>query len=196
MPDIDTLRLVVGDRVKKAVNETIGEGDGANNHFQLDMYPLPEPATAHVVILLTGSTASTSTITISGAVGCLTFSTGNEPSNGDTLLGTYDYVALTTAEMTDILSGHTGSPYLAAANAASIIAADSSRLFMYTMGDKTVDKRRVARSLMELSAQLENRHYRMRDDGKFAAKVVTYDDSGTVYKGYDSAVASYLTATS
>jgi len=196
LADADTVRLLIGDREKQAVNEDFGQGDGSNNHFQLSMYPLITENTGTLTILLTGTTAVTNTYTISGAVGHITFSTGNEPANGATLLGSYRYVALTTAEIADILSGHTGSPYLAAANAAMVLAADASRLFSYAMGDKSVDKRRVANNLIELSKELENKHYGLKEIGSYTADVITFkDDTGTYYDEYDTAVA-YLTGTS
>ena len=195
MTDIQTVRLLIGDRIKVAVNESVGVGDGINRWFQFDMYPLVTNPTSHVVIFLTGTTAATNSYTLSASVGRITFNAGAAPVAGHTLLGQYDYHALSSGELSDILSGHTGSPYLAAANACLILAADASRLFMYTMGDKTVDKRRVASDLRELSKELENRHYTMRDDAGLAVNWWTSkDDTGTHYYGYDSAV-SYLSGT-
>lgn len=190
--DIYTVRLLIGDREKAAVNETVGEGDGNNRYFQLDMYPLVSSPTSTLVIFLTGVTAATNTYVISGDVGRVTFNAGSSPGAGHTLVANYNYHALSSGELTDMLSGHTGAPFLAAANAALILAADASRLFMYTMGDKTVDKRRVAENLRELSKELENRHYNVLDRSSFDASVFTFkDNSGTPYEGYDSAV-SYL----
>ena len=194
--DIDTLRMLIGDRVKVAVNEVVGEGDGINVHFQLDMYPLVEDPSAHVFILETGVAASTSVVTISGGIGRITWASASVVEAGDTILCSYKYHALTSGELSDILSGHTGSPYLAAANACLVLAADASRLFAYTMGDKSVDKRKVADNLRELAKEYENRHYKMRDDIGFAADQWTLKDStGTPYYDFDTAVA-YLSGTS
>ena len=190
---IATVRLLIADRVKAATNEVVGEGDGVNRYFQLDMYPLASAPTATLVLLNTGVTAATNTYTISGGVGRITLTAFL--TAGNTLLANYKYVALTDSEITDILSGHTGEPYLAAANAALVLAADASRLFAYTMGDKSVDKRKVASNLIELSKELENRHYRIRDDTNFDGTVFTFKDaSNTYYDGYDTSIA-YVTGT-
>lgn len=182
------MRLLIGDRVKAATNEIVGEGDGVNRTFQLDMYPIASAPTAVLLLLNTGVTAATNSYTISGGVGRITFNAFL--TGGNTLLANYKYVALTDSEIIDILSGHTAHPYLAAANAALVLAADASRLFAYTMGDKSVDKRKVASNLIELSKELENRHYRIRDDSNFDGTIFTMkDDSGTPYAGFDSAVA-------
>lgn len=194
MTDIETVRLLIGDRVKKAVNEEVGEGDGVQKTFQLDMYPLVTNPTAHVYLLQTGTTMATAESTFSASVGCVTFTSA--PKNGHQLLATYEYHALSSGELSDILSGHTGEPYLAAANACLILAADASRLFMYTMGDKTVDKRRIASDLRELSKELEKRHWGMKKDSAYTGTVFTFkDDTGTPYEGYDAASA-YITGTS
>ena len=192
--DIETIRNLIGDRKKVAVNEIVGEADGNNKYFQLDMFPLASNPTAVLSILSTGVSVPTANYTISGAVGRIIFLSA--PTAGNTILANYSYYALTSGELSDILSGHTGEPYLAAANACLILAADASRLFMYTMGEKTVDKRQVAKNLVTLSQELENRHYKMRNDSKFTGTVFTFkDDTSTVYEGYDTA-AAYLTSTS
>ena len=184
--------MLIGDRKKAAVNEVVGVGDGANLRFQLDMFPLASAPTGILTVLLTGTTAATNTYTIDGELGTLTFLAGSVPAAGATILASYSYHALTSGELSEFLSGHTGSPFLAAANAIMVVAADASRLFAYTMGDKTVDKRRVSNSLLELSKELENKHYNQRDDGAYSGTVFTFkDDTGTPYHGYDSAV-SYL----
>ena len=188
--DIETIRMLCGDRKKKAVRETVGEGDGVTTIFQLDIYPVVTNPTSHVYLQQTGIAMTTSEVTFSGGVGVITLASALKA--GHTLLATYDYHALSSGELSDMLSGHTGSPLLAAANACLILAADSSKLFMYTMGDKTVDKRKVATNLLEISKTLENRHYTQRDDLGIAMNWWTAkDDSGTEYDGYDSA-SSYL----
>jgi len=190
--DIETVRMLIGDRKKAAVNEIVGEGDGANVYFQFDMFPLASSPSANVFLLESGLAATTSVVTFSGDVGRLTWTTASAPKAGDTILATYEYYALTSGELSDILSGLTGSPFLAASNACLILAADASRFFAYTMGDKMVDKKQVARNLRELSKQLELRHYRMRDDAGFGADVATFkDDTGTPYYGYDTATSEF-----
>ena len=58
------------------------------------------------------------------------------------------------------------------------------------MGEKTVDKRKIATDLRELSKELEKRHYSMSANKSFGASVTTMkDDTGTPYHSYDTAVA-------
>jgi len=188
---VSLVRLLIGDRPKAATKEIVGEGDAVNKVFQLDMYPIASSPSAVLALFLTGVTAATNTYTISGGVGRITFGAVNAPAAGATIHADYKYVALTDSEITDILSGHTGEPYLAAANAALVLAADSSRLFMYTMGDKTVDKRKVANNLLELSSSLENRHYTVLDKSSYTGTVFSHtDDISTPYYNYDTAVSS------
>ena len=191
---IALVRMLVGDRIKKAVNEVVGKTDGVNTRFQLDMFPLASSPTAVLTLISTGKEVTAANYVISGGVGVITFNAASTTGNtaGQELLAVYDYHALTSGEISDILSGLTARPYLAAANAALILAADASRLFAYTMGDKSVDKRKVAENLRELSAELETRDTIMVKRGNYKAGVFThFDPSNTVYDGYDTAV-SYL----
>lgn len=188
------MRMLIGDRKKVAVNEIVGEGDGANRYFLLDMAPIASAPTATLAIFLTGVTAATNTYTVSGEIGRITFNVGSQPAAGATILANYEYYALSSGELSDILSGYTGSPYLAASNAALCIAADASKLFMYTLGDKTVDKRRVADNLIKLSEALKEQHATLVATNNYTASIFTFkDDSGTVYDGFDTAVAVYTT---
>lgn len=191
---VSLIRLLIGDRTKVAVNENVGTADGANKEFQLDMFPLASAPSAVLTILSTGVVVVTANYTISGAFGRITF--GSAPTAGNAILASYKYHSLTSGEISDVQSGTPGKPYLAAANCALILAADDSKLFAYTMGGKEVDKRGVAKSLRDLSAALENRHYTMKNKENFTATVFTFkDNSNTVYAGYDSAVAYLPTGT-
>lgn len=195
---VSLIRMLIGDRTKVAVNENVGQADGVNKYFQLDMFPLASSPTAVLTLVSSGVTVTATNYTISGAIGRITFVAANSTGNtaGNTLIAHYKYHSLTSGEISDILSGHTGSPYLAAANAALVLAADDSRLFSYTLGDKAVDKRRVAENLRELSKMLENRHYKMLDRESYTASVFTFkDNTNTVYHGYDTAVAYVPTGT-
>ena len=186
---VQFLRTLIADRNKAAVNEVIGEGDGTNRYFQFDMFPLVSAVTANVAIYLTGVTAATNTYLLSGDVGRLTFSAGNAPANGATILANYDYNALSSGELTQIESGHEATPYLVAANACLVLAADASRFFAYTMGDKSVDKRRIANNLIELSKTLENRHYTMQSKTIAGTTFSFPDTTGLPYSNFDTGVA-------
>jgi hypothetical protein len=184
------IRLYSGDRLKAAVNENVGQGDGSNRYFMFDMFPLVSSPTANVVVFLTGVTAATNTYTISGNVGRLTFAGANTPAAGATILVNYEYYTLSSGEITDILSGYAGKPMLAAANAVLIIAADNARLFNYTMGDKKVDRSDVVKNLLELSRSLEKRYYKQVSTDNYDTTIATMpDDTGLPYHGFDTAVA-------
>ena len=194
MTDIETVRLLIGDRKKAAVREEIGIGDGATTEYQLDMYPIASAPTAVLAIFLTGTTAATNSYTISGGLGKITFNAA--PTDGHTILASYSYYALTSGELSDILSGLTGQPYLAAANACLILAADASRYYAYTLGDKSVDKRQISKNLRDQADDLLERHNEMMSTQNYTATVITFkDNTGTPYYDYDTAVA-YVTSTS
>ena len=181
------IRTLIADRNKAAVNEVIGEGDGVNRFFQFDMFPLLSSPTANVAILVTGVTAATNSYTLSGDVGRLTFTAA--PANGATIIANYEYNALSSGELSQIESGFSTQPYLAAANACLVLAADASRFFAYTMGDKSVDKRRVASNLIELSRTLENRHYTMQSKTIAGTTFSFPDTTGLPYSNFDTGVA-------
>jgi len=186
---VANIRILIADRNKAAVNERVGEGDGVNRYFQFDMFPLVSSVTANVAIFLTGVTAATNTYLLSGDIGRLTFTDGNAPANGATILAHYDYNALSSGEISQIESGHTSEPYLVAANCCLVLAADASRYFAYTMGDKSVDKRRIANNLLELSKTLENRHYTMQSKNIAGSTFSFPDTTGLPYNNFDTAVA-------
>lgn len=197
MTDIETVRLLIGDRKKVVTREVVAStNDGVQLTFQTDMYPWASGAgggdgTGNMVLWTSGiELTETATTTFSGKVGVVLLASAI--TAGAKIEASYYYHALTSGELSDILSGHTGSPYLVAANACLILAADATRLFMYTMGEKMVDKRRVASDLMKLSASLESRHYKKRDDEGFTAgQWAFHDETGTPYDNYDTAVAFY-----
>lgn len=187
---VSLIRLLIGDRKKAAVNEVVGQGDSSNLNYQLDMFPLASSPTATLSITVSGAIVASSNYNVSGDVGRVTFLSA--PTAGAQILGVYEYFALTSGEISDILSGHSGKPYLAASNAALVLAADNSRLFAYTMGDKSVDKRRISNDLRAQAAALENKHYTLKDKEGYTSEIFTFrDNSGTPYKDYDEA-ESYL----
>lgn len=199
MADYDLVRLLVGDRKKSVTRELVTrKNDGVELVYQLDMYPLVSGkgnglGTGTVRIYTSGTELlETATTVWSGGLGRFTFASAI--TAGAEIRATYSYYALTSGELSELLSGHTGNPYLAAANACLAIVADAARLYSYTMGDKTVNKSRIAGELRELSIELENRHYKMRDRGGFSATQFTFkDNTGTPYYGFDTAVA-YLSS--
>lgn len=201
MTDIETVRLLIGDRKKAVVRELVtANNDGVELIFQLNMYPLASGAadgagTGNVRMWSSGvEVTETATTTWSGALGRCTLASAL--TAGEKLEASYSYYTLTSGELSDILSGHTGYPLLAASHAALVLAGDTSRYFAYTMGEKIVDKRQISKNFLALSEKLEKRHYAALKDSSYTATVMTFkDDTGTPYEGYDTAVA-YLTGTS
>lgn len=192
--DEQTVRTLIGDNKKCALNERVGVGDGTNKYFKLDMFPVVSSPTASVIILVTGVAATTATTTFDEALGRVTFTVA--PSAGDNILATYEYHALSSGEISDFLSGLTGSPKLAASNAALALAGNASKLFSYTMGEKSVDKKKVAQNLLALSKQLKEQHFELKANANYGSQVFTMkDNTGTPYEGYDSAVAYLPTET-
>jgi len=191
LTDFESVRLLCGDRTKTVTRELVTKSsDAIQRVFQLNMFPLHSATTANTVLWFSGKAYQSATVLFSAAVGRFTLGGVATATAGSEIRVDYKYNALSSGDITDILSGHTGSPFLAASNACLVLAADATRLFMYTMGEKTVDKRRASRDLIELSKTLENRHYKKRDDEGFAASQFTFrDNKGTPYYNYDTSVA-------
>ena len=184
--DIQTIRLLVGDSRKRAINEVVGMGDGVSKNFKLSMFPLASAPTAVLTITISGVAVASTNYNITGSFGALTFLSA--PTANAEILGSYDYFALTSGELSDLLSGHTGSPFLVASHAALALAGQSSKFFAYTMGEKTVDKRKIASDLRELSSDLMDRHRDGIKDGSYNAAILTLkDNSGTPYHNFDKA---------
>ena len=50
--DIETIRLLIGDLTKKAINEQVGNGDGVGLRYKLSMFPLASAPSAVLTITL------------------------------------------------------------------------------------------------------------------------------------------------
>ena len=178
------VRVYIGDKIKSAVQEFVGVGDGVNKMFQTDMFPL---VTNTITIFVTGVAAASAAASIDFDTGKIEFAVA--PTNGNNLVMTYNYSALTDGEIDEIMSGvGTGKTLLVAANCCLALAADASRWFSYVMGDKEVNKNDIGAKLMKLAEDLENKYYRQRDDSNFNITIATLADlpTGTPYYGYDS----------
>lgn len=182
----EIIRVLVGDRLKTATKEYIGIGDAVNKTFKFDMYPV---VTDTVTLYLTGVAAASGDATVTHDTGKILF--GGAPANGRTITADYNYYALSEEELGEFLSGNTASLFLAASYAAAALAADASRWFSYVMGDKEVNKNDVGRKLLELSRELEKKHYSKVKDTSYDATIATFNDdpTGSPYFGYDSGIA-------
>ena len=185
LTSLQYVRVLIGDRAKQAIRENAGKLDGVRRVYQTDLYPV---LTGSLVVYNTGVTALTAQYNVDYSVGTITWTSTQALTAGETITLDYKYVALADEEVNEIISGvGTGAPFLAAANCLLAIAADYGRLGNYIQGDKEVDKNDVARKLREISADYEERHYKVRDDTNFNATVATFkDDTGTPYYEYDS----------
>lgn len=180
------IRVLIGDRLKTAAKEYVGIGDAVNKTFKFDMYPV---VTDTVTIYFTGAAQVSAIATITHDTGKMLF--GAAPNAGDTITVDYNYYALSDEEIGELLSGNTASLFLAASYAAAALAADASRWFSYVMGDKEVNKNDVGRKLLEISKELENKHYKKVTDNEYDATIATFNDepTGAPYYDYDTGLA-------
>ena len=194
MPAFSLLRTLVGDNTKAVTREIVNNSvDGIQTIFQVDLFPLVSAVTANTTLFISGIAKLTAEATYSAAVGRITFTSA--VTAGASIFANYKYNALSSGELTDILSGLTSSVYLAAANACKALAADTVRLGVYVQGNKSVNLDKVSNKLIDLSKDYENSHYRNRDDAAFDSKIFTFkDNSGTPYAGFDTAVAFLTTS--
>lgn len=195
MADIDLVRTLIGDKKKSVTRElVVRSNNGIQLDYQLDKFPLSSGAADGIgtgtVRLYTSGTELTETAATVWSGGLGRFTLASAITAGAEIRATYSYYALTSGELSEFLSGHTGSPFLAAANACLAIVADTARLYAYTLGDKTVDKRKISSDLRALSTELEKRHFIMKDRVDFSATVFTFkDNTGTPYFDYDTGVS-------
>ena len=177
---LEKVRSLVGDMSKIAITEEIARGDGVTTEFQLDMFPV---RTGTLSVTVTGAAVSASAAWLLG-----TFQlTNSAPAAGDLILATYQYNALSDDEIQnaiDLASG--GGTLLAASLAARALAGNYSRYFAYTQGDKSVDKDKISKKLLDLADSLENAHTKNIEAGGMTVTVMKFDDSGTAFDNYDS----------
>lgn len=199
LSSLEQVRTFIGDLSKIAVNESVTEqADGSTRIFQLDMFPV--------------RTGSISRVTVSGRVisgvsgnfplGTIDFASstvsGNlPPTAGAQIVVTYQYNALSDDEIQyyiDLASGN--GNIVAASLAARGLASNFARFFAYSQGDKSVDKRFMARHLIDIAESLEKAHENAITHGGTSLTVASFDDSGTVFDGYDTASSVLITGTS
>ena len=178
------VRVHIGDKVKSAVKETLGQGDGTNKTYRSDMFPL---VTNTITIYFTGLGQVSAIASVDYDTGKILFAAA--PTNGHTIQIDYNYAALSDEEIDEIMSGvGTGKTLLVAANCCLALAADASRWFSYVMGDKEINKNDIGRKLLDLAKEFETKYYRQRDDGNMNITVATFQDlpTGTPYYDYDT----------
>ena len=179
LTDIQKVRSLIGDMDKAAIRERVIKGDGSASEFQLDMFPV---RTGTLTIYNTGVAVSASSV--NHLIG--TFVT-SAPSAGNLILASYHYNALSDDEIQnslDLASG--GGTLLAASIAARALAGNFARFFSYTQGDKSVDKDKVSKKLLDIAESLEKAHDKNIQAGGMTVTVMNFDDSGTAFDNYDT----------
>ena len=184
---VDRVRTLVGDLNKIAINEFVGIGTGADEVHKLDMSPVR---------------SGTVTVFVSGVVksGAVNFLLGTIDLTGITITSssteikaTYQFNALSDDEIQeaiDIASG--GGTLIAGGIAARQIAGSQSRLFSFTQGSRTVNKDNIADKLIRLAESWEKSHKENIQQGGMTISIATFDDSGTNFESYDTAIANTI----
>lgn len=195
---LEQVRTYIGDLAKIAVNESVTENaDSSTRIFQLDMFPVRSGTISRVTVsgrVITSATANF-------PLGILDFSGSNmsgslAPTAGAQIVATYQYNALSDDEIQFYIDQASGNgTMIAAALAARGLAANFARFFQYTQGDKSVDKRFMARHLIDIAESLEEAHENAINKAGQTLTVASFDDSGSAFDEYDTA-SSVLTATS
>ena len=182
---LGVVRVLIGDRQKKALREVVDKLDGTRRAYQTDLYPV---ITGSLIVYNTGVTAATAQYNIDYDVGTFTWTSTLTLTAGETITSDYKYVALNDEEINEIISGvGTGKPYLCASNRLMAIAADYGRLGSYIQGNKEVNKNDISRKLKDLAESYEKKHYTIRDRESFDIDVATFkDDTGTPYYDFDT----------
>jgi len=194
---IDQVRMLIGDMDKLAYRELVTENaDGTSTTYKANMFPI---RTGSIILHISGIRVLSATanypiglIDLSGS----TLSGGGTATANAQIQATYQYNALSNDEIQfaiDVASGD--GQLLAGSYAARALAGNFARFFAYKQGDKLVDKRQVSRDLLALAESLEKAHDNAILKGGTTLTVATFDDSGTFYENYDSAIATQLTGT-
>ena len=189
---IQAVRSHIGDMDKIILNETVGIGGQAiGGIFQLDMSPA---RTGTVSVFVSGVAKISATANFSlGFVdftGCATGVTA-----GAQIKANYQYNALSDDEIQAAIDEASGAILLAASLAARSLAGNYARFFSYTQGSKSIDKDKLSDKLLRLAESLARAQKDVTTLGPAGAtmKVVRFDDSGTEFDGFDTAVANVNT---
>ena len=126
-----------------------------------------------------------------------TISGTTPPTAGATILATYQYNAMSDEEIQKCIDMASGaSIFIAAANAARGMASNHAKYFSYTQGDKRVDKDNLSKKFLAIAKSLEEADQKAINGAGKTVTVMTFDDSGTMFDGYDTAVASIFSGSS
>jgi len=186
LTDIQKVRTLVGDMNKAVVQEHVANGDSATTIFQVDLFPM---RTGTLTVLVTGAVKTSASANFPLGLFDLT---GSAPVNGDRILATYQYNALSDDEVQACIDlASAAGTLLAASYAARSLAGNAARYFSYTQGQKSVDKDQMSKKFIDLAESLEEAYENNISVAGMIVTVTTFDDSGTAFDGYSTA-SSYV----
>ena len=168
--------------------------DGVTRQYPVDMFPL---RTGTVTVIISGK--SITIFTANCSLGILDFTGAGSliPTAGAQIVASYQYNALSDDEVQNAIDLASGDGTLIGASlAARALAGNFARFFAYAQGDKSIDKNQQSKKLLELAESLEEAFGNSIAHAGMSVDVATFDDSGTPWDGFDTAVATAMTATS
>jgi hypothetical protein len=153
--DLARLRLLIADRARLVLHETVGLGDGLTLAFQTRGAPVFPDSEAVVVI-----SGSLTTVLYPGADYTLDYDLGLlrlnvAPPAGERVQVAYQWAAFSDAELTDCLAQAGENVNNAAILALQSLLADSDRWIKYTLGQETVDRIAARDAVLSLIEQLK-----------------------------------------
>ena len=180
----DSVRTLVGDMNKSAINERVATADGSTTIFQLDMFPV---RTASLTWYVSGTAKSGTVNLVLGTVD----TTGSAPAVGDALVATYQYNALSDQEIEFYITlASAASSLMAASYAARALAGNAARYFAYTQGDKSVNKDNLSKKFLDLAESLETAYEKNLTMVGSSMTLASNDSSGTNFENYDLRIAA------
>ena len=184
---VDRVRTLIGDMNKISIRELLGKGSAAGNQWQTDGFPI---RTGSYAVFVSGIARASASASI--ALGVIDYSgVTTAVTGGAEVRCTYQFNALSDQEIDfclDLASG--GGPLLAAAYAARSIAGNQAKLFSYSLGNKTVNKDRLADKMLELAESLEAAYEKNISLAGISLTIGAFGDSGTAFDHYDTGIAA------
>lgn len=190
---IAEVRSLIGDNNKYSLLELLGRGPATSLQYQADMFPI---RTGSYTVFVSGAARASATAVIALGIIDLTGVATAVTANAEVRVN-YQYNALSDPEITfSINMASAAGDLLAASYSARSLAANYARFFAYSQGNKTVDKDKLSDKLLRIAESMEDAYEKNITLAGTTMDVAKFDDSGTPYDGYDTAVASVLTGTS
>ena len=184
---IAVVRSLIGDNNKIVLGEVLTLSGGSPNQFQTNMFPI------RTGTLAAKSSGTAQTVTGNLLIGLIDFTGATGITAGSKVTADYQYNALSDDEITVAIDLASGAGNMqAGAIAARQLAGNFGRFFAYTQGDKTVDKSKMGKNLLDLAKSLEDGKKELDLGAGTSITIATADDSGTAFDGYDTGQASLV----